>query len=140
MKATPDEMRAEKARELRSYLGGFALAVALTAIPFALVASGAASLRTLAWAIGVCALAQVVVHRRPAQTGPGQPPRPALPVLGLRTLGRFRGCGGARILLGRLVSGSTRAGTTPPAHRVGLGPGPHEGLTLRGVAADLRGG
>ena len=62
MKATPEEMRAEKAHELRSYIAGFAAAVGLTAVPFALVATGAATFATLAWVIGVCALTQVIVH------------------------------------------------------------------------------
>ena len=64
MSQTPEEREAEKARELRSYFIGFAAAVALTALPFTLVALGAASASTLGWTIGICALIQVVVHFR----------------------------------------------------------------------------
>ncbi|RIY02601.1 cytochrome o ubiquinol oxidase subunit IV [Aureimonas flava] len=54
----------EKRRELRSYVVGFAAAVALTAVPFAVVASGAASAGTAYAVIAIAALAQVVVHFR----------------------------------------------------------------------------
>ncbi|WP_019994528.1 cytochrome o ubiquinol oxidase subunit IV [Aureimonas ureilytica] len=64
MSQTPEEREAEKASELRSYFIGFAAAVALTALPFTLVALGAASASTLWWTIGLCALVQVVVHFR----------------------------------------------------------------------------
>lgn len=53
----------EKRHELRSYLVGFASAVVLTALPFALVASGIAGRWTLTL-IALAALAQVVVHFR----------------------------------------------------------------------------
>ena len=64
MTATEDEMRAEKARELRRYITGFGAAVVLTVIPFVLVAAGWASFDTTVRVIGVCALVQVVVHFR----------------------------------------------------------------------------
>ncbi|WP_062230109.1 cytochrome o ubiquinol oxidase subunit IV [Aureimonas sp. N4] len=64
MSATQDETRAEKARELRSYITGFAAAVVLTVIPFLSVATGWASFDTVVRVIGVCALVQVVVHFR----------------------------------------------------------------------------
>ena len=50
--------------ELRSYQTGLALAVALTAVPFALVAWGGAGLATVLTTIAVLGLAQVVVHVR----------------------------------------------------------------------------
>ncbi|MBB3951934.1 cytochrome o ubiquinol oxidase subunit IV [Aureimonas jatrophae] len=49
--------------ELRSYLTGFALAVLLTALPFSLVAAGLDG-RWVLTAIGLAALAQIVVHFR----------------------------------------------------------------------------
>ncbi len=64
MSDAPNRRDADKARELRSYLLGFAAALFLTIIPFALVASGAATPATTAWVIGITALAQVVVHFR----------------------------------------------------------------------------
>ena len=49
---------------LRSYLVGFALAVILTAIPFALVAMHALPPSRLAIVIAVAAVLQVLVHLR----------------------------------------------------------------------------
>lgn len=54
----------EHTRELRSYRVGFALALILTAIPFALVAWSGLATMTLLWIIGLCALIQIVVHFR----------------------------------------------------------------------------
>lgn len=54
----------EKARELRSYGIGFALAAVLTAIPFGAVATGLLASATVWWIIGVAALVQLVVHFR----------------------------------------------------------------------------
>lgn len=53
----------EKRRELRSYVVGFMLAVALTAVAFSVVAAGVAS-TTVYPVIAVAPLAQVVVHFR----------------------------------------------------------------------------
>lgn len=52
------------ARELRSYLIGFGLAVALTLGPFALVLWGGLAAGTTLSILGVCALVQMVVHLR----------------------------------------------------------------------------
>lgn len=49
-------------RSLGSYLTGFALAVVLTAIPFALVWSGALSGPSVYGVIAVAAVLQVIVH------------------------------------------------------------------------------
>lgn len=49
-------------RELRAYLWGLAFSVALTAIPFGLVAMQAKELAI--WALALCGLAQVGVHLR----------------------------------------------------------------------------
>jgi cytochrome o ubiquinol oxidase operon protein cyoD len=49
---------------LRSYLIGFALALVLTAIPFALVATQQLPKRLTLIAIGVAAVIQVLVHLR----------------------------------------------------------------------------
>ena len=46
----------------KAYITGFVLALILTAIPFALVWSGALSAMVTFLAIAVCALIQVVVH------------------------------------------------------------------------------
>ncbi|MBZ9558093.1 MULTISPECIES: cytochrome C oxidase subunit IV family protein [unclassified Modicisalibacter] len=54
----------ERRRELGSYLWGYGLALALTLPPFALVAWSDWPRVTLLWAIGLCALVQVVVHFR----------------------------------------------------------------------------
>ncbi|WP_244493862.1 cytochrome o ubiquinol oxidase subunit IV [Aureimonas sp. AU4] len=67
----PHETGAERAArreagrraELRSYLTGFALAVLLTALPFALVAAGLGG-RWVLTAVAVAALAQIAVHFR----------------------------------------------------------------------------
>lgn len=60
-----NERQARECRtEQRSYLWGFALALVLTLIPFALVAFTEIERLTLWITIGVCALAQVVVHLR----------------------------------------------------------------------------
>lgn len=54
----------EYAQELRSYLVGFGLALALSIIPFAVVAwEGLSSTSTL-WIIAALALVQIVVHFR----------------------------------------------------------------------------
>ncbi len=51
-------------RELRGYFIGFGLALALTVVPFAIVAWGDLS-RPATWGfLGTCALAQVTVHFR----------------------------------------------------------------------------
>ncbi|MBZ9539144.1 cytochrome o ubiquinol oxidase subunit IV [Modicisalibacter tunisiensis] len=54
----------ERRRELGSYLWGYGLALALTLVPFALVAWSGWPRVTLLWAIGGFALVQVVVHFR----------------------------------------------------------------------------
>ncbi|MFC0337171.1 cytochrome o ubiquinol oxidase operon protein cyoD [Kushneria avicenniae] len=54
----------KKAREQRSYLWGFGLALVLTLIPFAMLAFTAVERMTLWLTIGACALIQVVVHLR----------------------------------------------------------------------------
>lgn len=51
-------------RELRSYLFGFGLALALTLGPFALVVWGNLATGTTMIILGACALAQMVVHLR----------------------------------------------------------------------------
>lgn len=51
-------------RELRLYLVGFSLAVILTAIPFAAVASGVVPRAVTGWLITVCGLLQAAVHFR----------------------------------------------------------------------------
>lgn len=59
------EQRArEKAREQRSYLWGFGLALLLTLIPFGMLAFTGVERMTLWLTVGVCALIQVVVHLR----------------------------------------------------------------------------
>ena len=58
------ESEAEARDERRGYAVGLALAALLTAIPFALVALGALGRTATLWAIGVAALAQVLVHAR----------------------------------------------------------------------------
>ena len=52
------------ARELRSYVTGFALALLLTAIPFALVAWGGIGREAMLAVIAVTALLQAAVHLR----------------------------------------------------------------------------
>lgn len=66
MSARPlNEQQARECKaEQRSYLWGFLLALVLTLIPFALVAFTEIERLTLWITIGVCALAQVVVHLR----------------------------------------------------------------------------
>jgi cytochrome o ubiquinol oxidase subunit IV len=51
-------------RELRGYLIGFALALALTVSPFALVFLGGFTSGTTLSVLGICALLQVIVHLR----------------------------------------------------------------------------
>ena len=51
-------------RELRSYLTGFGLALGLTLIPFGIVVWGNFRFGTIMFVLGVCALAQFVVHLR----------------------------------------------------------------------------
>ena len=58
------EGREEARAERLSYLIGFGLATVLSGIPFALVAAGAFGRTATLWAIGLAALAQVVVHFR----------------------------------------------------------------------------
>lgn len=55
---------AERRRERRSYFTGLAVALLLTAIPFAMVAWSDFSPTVLLAAIGVCAVVQAVVHLR----------------------------------------------------------------------------
>jgi len=55
---------AEHARELRQYLWGYGLAMALTLVPFGLVNWSALSRHGLYVAIGGFALVQIVVHFR----------------------------------------------------------------------------
>ncbi|ARS53378.1 cytochrome o ubiquinol oxidase subunit IV [Kushneria konosiri] len=60
-----DEHEARECRaEQRSYVWGFALALVLTLIPFALVAFTDIKQMTLWITIGICALVQVIVHLR----------------------------------------------------------------------------
>jgi cytochrome o ubiquinol oxidase operon protein cyoD len=56
--------RAEYARELRGYLLGYGLAIALTLAPFGLVDWRVLPQHGLFLAIGACALVQVIVHFR----------------------------------------------------------------------------
>lgn len=51
-------------RSLKTYLAGFALALVLTAIPFALVATGMLPERMSLVAIAAAAIAQLFVHLR----------------------------------------------------------------------------
>ena len=51
-------------RELRTYLTGFALALALTVVPFALVLQGGMRAGVTLAVVGVFAIVQVVVHLR----------------------------------------------------------------------------
>ena len=55
---------AEYRRELKSYRISYALAVALTAVPFALVALGWMATATLLIVIAAFAIVQIVVHFR----------------------------------------------------------------------------
>ena len=55
---------AEYRSELRSYIVGFALAVALTVTPFAFVAWDGASRATILWIIAGAAVTQIAVHFR----------------------------------------------------------------------------
>jgi len=50
--------------DLRGYQTGFALAVILTIVPFALVATGTLSTMAALWVIGVLGLVQIAVHVR----------------------------------------------------------------------------
>ena len=54
----------EASAERRSYAVGLALAVVLTAVPFALVGLGVLGRGATLWVIGGCALVQIVVHFR----------------------------------------------------------------------------
>ena len=54
----------ELRRGLRQYLIGFSLALALTAVPFALVAWGGLSFGVALSVIGALAIIQVIVHFR----------------------------------------------------------------------------
>lgn len=51
-------------RELRGYLTGFALALILTLIPFSLIVLGGFGYSTTVLILGICALAQILVHLR----------------------------------------------------------------------------
>ena len=51
-------------RELRTYLIGFGLALALTVIPFALILQGGMSAGVTMAVVGVFAIVQVLVHLR----------------------------------------------------------------------------
>ncbi len=53
-----------RASELRSYLWGYGLALALTLVPFGLVAWGVLARTAVYWVLGVFALVQIVVHFR----------------------------------------------------------------------------
>ena len=55
---------AEYRSELRNYIVGFALAVALTVPPFAFVAWHGASRGTVLWIIAGAAVTQIAVHLR----------------------------------------------------------------------------
>lgn len=50
--------------ELRHYLIGFALALILTLVPFAMVSSGSMPRTTILVIVGICALIQIIVHFR----------------------------------------------------------------------------
>lgn len=54
----------EHARELRSYIVGFGLALLLSIIPFALVAWGGIARIISLWIIAAFALVQIIVHFR----------------------------------------------------------------------------
>jgi cytochrome o ubiquinol oxidase operon protein cyoD len=54
----------EYARELRSYIVGFGLALLLSIIPFALVAWGGGARIISLWIIAAFALVQIIVHFR----------------------------------------------------------------------------
>ncbi len=58
------QQASERSSELRSYVIGYALALILTLIPFALVVWSDFTQTTQLSIIGVCALMQVVVHFR----------------------------------------------------------------------------
>lgn len=60
----PQSDRAEYVRELRGYLWGYGLAIALTLAPFGLVHWRALAQYGLYVAIGACALTQIIVHFR----------------------------------------------------------------------------
>lgn len=51
-------------KELHLYVIGFALAAALTAVPFAVVASGTVPRNVSGWVIALCALLQTMIHFR----------------------------------------------------------------------------
>jgi cytochrome o ubiquinol oxidase subunit IV len=51
-------------RELRQYLWGYGLAILLTLVPFGLLHWRALPQHGLYWAIGACALAQMIAHFR----------------------------------------------------------------------------
>lgn len=59
-----EHAEAASGRSLRTYLTGLVLALVLTAIPFALVATHAASRQMTLAAIAVAAVVQVLVHLR----------------------------------------------------------------------------
>jgi cytochrome o ubiquinol oxidase operon protein cyoD len=58
------DARRERAQERRAYVLGLVVASLLTAIPFALVATATFDRTTRWWIIGLCGLAQIVVHFR----------------------------------------------------------------------------
>ncbi len=49
---------------MRNTLIGFTLALVLTGIPFALVAAKTLPREATLWAVGICAVVQIVVHLR----------------------------------------------------------------------------
>lgn len=54
----------ENTRELRSYIIGYALALVLSIVPFAVVAWGGAATTSALWIIAGFALVQIIVHFR----------------------------------------------------------------------------
>lgn len=54
----------DNARELKSYLIGYGLALVLSIVPFAAVAWGGLAITTTLWIIAGFALVQIVVHFR----------------------------------------------------------------------------
>ncbi|MEA2728042.1 MAG: cytochrome o ubiquinol oxidase subunit [Acetobacteraceae bacterium] len=65
MSSVKQQSKADSYRhDLRGYQTGFALAVILTIVPFALVATGTFSTIAVLWVIGVLGLVQIGVHVR----------------------------------------------------------------------------
>jgi len=59
-----DRLSSGNAHDLKSYLIGFALALVLTVIPFALVATNALPKPYILFVIGIAAVIQLLVHLR----------------------------------------------------------------------------